>query len=131
MSEAAQADGVIPGYYAAIIIEQQPQRSYPGGALACTLGFTDRNMKGVEGVERAMTLALNPRRQMVRGTAGRRFLPEDEIPVSDALAGGSVYLTIDQRIQASLEEALIERVRDQQAEAGAGVVLDAKTGKRC
>ena len=131
VSEAAQADGVIPGYYAAIIIEQQPQRSYPEGQLAAKiLGFTDRNMKGVEGVERAMNSALNPRRQMVRGARDRRrrFLPEDEIPVSDALAGGSVYLTIDQRIQASLEEALIERVRDQQAEAGAGVVLDAKTG---
>ena len=58
-----------------------------------------------------MESGVEPRRQMVLEARDRRrrFLPEDEIPVSDALAGGSVYLTIDQRIQASLEEALIER----------------------
>ena len=131
VSSEARADGEIPGYYASVIVEQQPERSYPEGNLAAkVIGFTDRHLKGVEGIERAMNTALNPRRQMVRGARDRRrrFLPEDEIPVSDALAGGDVYLTIDQRIQASLEQALIDRVEEQQAEAGAGVVLDARTG---
>ena len=131
VSSAARTEGAVPGYYAAVIVEQQPERSYPEGNLAAKLlGFTDRHLKGVEGVERAMNTALNPRRQMVRGARDRRrrFLPEDEIPVSDALAGGDVYLTIDQRIQASLEEALLDRVQDQRAEAGAGVVLDARSG---
>ena len=131
VSSEARSEGAIPGYYAAVIVEQQPERSYPEGNLAAkVLGFTDRHLKGVEGVERAMNTALNPRRQMVRGARDRRrrFLPEDEIPVSDALAGGDVYLTIDQRIQASLEAALLDRVEQQAAEAGAGVVLDARTG---
>ena len=101
-----------------------------GTGLRKIFGFTDRNMKGVEGVERAMNSALNPRRQMVRGrvTAGVGSFPKmrSRSPMR-SLVGASTF-TIDQRIQASLEEALIERVRDQQAEAGAGVVLDAKTG---
>ena len=127
----ARSEGAVPGYFAAVVIEQQPERSYPEGILAAKIiGFTDGNLKGIEGIERAMNSALNPRRQLVRGARDRRrrFLPEDEIPVSDELAGGDVYLTIDQRIQASLEQALINQVEQQQAEAGAGVVLDAKTG---
>jgi cell division protein FtsI (penicillin-binding protein 3) len=129
--KAARLEGAVPGYFASVVIEQQPQRSYPEGVLAAKLlGFTDSNLKGVEGVERAMNSALNPRQQLIRGARDRRrrFLPADEIPVSSELAGGDVYLTIDQRVQAHLEAVLADQVEAQQAEGGAAVVLDARSG---
>ncbi len=131
LSPAQQEKGGVPGYFSAVVIEQQPERSYPEGALAAKIiGFTDRNLRGVEGVERTMNSALNPRRQLVRGARDRRrrFLPADEIPVSGELAGGDVFLTIDQRIQAHLESTLVDQVERQRAEGGAAVVLDARSG---
>ena len=99
-------------------------------------GYSYNDTIGKYGVERAMESVL-------RGTNGERTIVRDSkgIALSDTVtkevtAGSSVKLTINASDQATLQEILANHInwlrntadRGQECEAGAVVVLDAKTG---
>lgn len=91
-----------------LVLEREPERLYPHGALAAHLiGFTGIDGEGAMGIERAFEERLtDPRR-----------------------ADEPLVLSIDARVQQVLESELRHQKERQAAEAAAGVVMDAKTGE--
>lgn len=80
------------------------QRRYPQAQLAGALtGFAGTDGAGLEGVERAWDDVLR--------------------------VGGDVRLTIEPTAQRAAEAALTQAVRDEEAQWGAAVVLDTRTGR--
>ncbi|MGE0045134.1 MAG: peptidoglycan D,D-transpeptidase FtsI family protein [Hyphomonadaceae bacterium] len=93
---------------AGINFEESEQRVYPMGALAGhVLGYTDPDFNPLAGVERG----LNER--IVR--AGE--------------TGANIRLSIDARIQFAVEEELARSAQSLNAEGGAAIVLDGRTGE--
>ena len=85
---------------------REPKRVYPRGPLAAhILGFSDTDMHGVAGAERAF---------------------DEELSVDNAPPKA---LSIDMRAQYALTDVLREDVALYQAISAAGVVLDVKTGE--
>lgn len=126
-----------------VLIEMQPKRNYPGGAAVAHLvgyigeiserdledtvfaGYRPGRLVGRTGVEREHELELG-------GTPGVRYLEVDalgrivgDFPGHDevaAVAGDSVQLTVDLRLQRWIHRLLADTVR------GAVVALDPRTG---
>jgi cell division protein FtsI (penicillin-binding protein 3) len=92
----------------AVEFSRQPERLYPQTGLAAhVLGWTDFDGHGVAGMEKV----LEPR-------------------LSDsALRGTPVALSIDARVQATLETELLAAMQKFSAIGAAGVVMDIKTGE--
>ncbi len=89
-----------------LLFEVEPQRVYPQGSLAAhIIGFTDVDMNGLAGSERA----FNDR------------LSKDNAPPT--------MLSIDMRVQNAVAEELGAALKHFKAKTGAGVVLDIKTGE--
>lgn len=87
---------------------REPERLYPQTTLAAhVLGYTDLAGRGVTGMERV----LNPKLAGVGGKAP------------------PVALSIDARVQATLESELYGVMVDQQAVGAGGIVLDVNTGE--
>lgn len=92
----------------ALVLEREPERLYPQGELAAHLiGFTGIDGEGAAGIERAFDERLR-----------------DPGQVDEPLA-----LSIDARVQQVLESELLHQKTAQQAEAAAGVIMDAHTGE--
>jgi len=84
----------------------EPRRVYPREALAAhVLGFTDIDMNGVAGAERAFDLTLSD--------------PEIE----------AKHLSIDMRVQYALDDELRRGMEHFEAKAAAGVVMNIKNGE--
>ena len=84
----------------------EPRRVYPRGRLAShVVGYTDRDMAGLAGAERAFDSAL---------------LSGDGRPVA---------LSIDMSVQFHVDEVLRSTMADFEAEAAVGVVMDVRTGE--
>ena len=87
---------------------REPQRLYPQTTLAAhVLGYTDLAGHGVTGMERVLNGQLGDAR--TRGTP--------------------VALSIDSRVQATMESELYAAMIDQHAAGAGGIVLDAHTGE--
>jgi cell division protein FtsI (penicillin-binding protein 3) len=88
--------------------EEEERRVYPMGALAGhVLGYADRDMEGLAGVERGLDATIR--------RAGA--------------AGETVRLSIDTRIQFPVEQSLADAARAVRARGGAAIVLDGRTGE--
>lgn len=107
------------------------KRDYPQGELAAHLvGFTDIGHNGQEGLELAFQSTLAGKvgsRRVMRDGTGQIIGALDQ--VREPRDGRDLRLTIDTRIQARTFDALKEAVKTNRAQAGAAVVLDAKTGE--
>ncbi|MGE0180155.1 MAG: peptidoglycan D,D-transpeptidase FtsI family protein [Sphingomonas sp.] len=91
-----------------IIFNREPERLYPQTQLAGhVLGGTSRDGRGTGGMERVLEERLT--------AAGMRDRP--------------VALSIDSRVQATMEAELVSAVTAMSAEGGAGIVLDVATGE--
>ena len=89
-----------------LMFQKQPQRVYPRGALAAHIvGFSDVDMNGLAGAERAFDTLL-----------------------TDANAP-DVSLSLDVRVQNALENELKWGLEKFKADTNAGVVLNIKTGE--
>lgn len=107
------------------------RRRYPNGSLAAhVVGFVGIDEQGLEGLEKLYDKRL-------AGSEGEAFIladrrrrpiwsrPDQFVPAED---GQHLVLTLDAAIQAFAEEALAEAVETFEAESGAAVVMDPKTG---
>jgi len=93
-----------PGF----VFNREPERLYPQTAMAGhILGWTDFDGRGVAGMERVLERRLTAR----------------------ATRGDPVALSIDSRVQATMESELAAAVTAQSAEGGTGIVLDVATGE--
>lgn len=136
-----------------IIIEEEPYRSYPKGALAGPLlgyvgqisaeelkqlgneGYRGRDRIGKSGLERAYE-------RLLRGVDGETQVEVDSrsrrigtIGSVEPVAGASLELTVDARIQEVAEKAIEDQLRKLKAEgkytsasSGAAVAIDVRTG---
>jgi cell division protein FtsI (penicillin-binding protein 3) len=107
------------------------KRDYPQGEMVAHLvGFTDIGHVGQEGLELAFQSTLAGHvgsRRVIRDGTGQIIGALDQ--VREPRDGRDLRLTIDTRIQARTFDALKAAVKDTKAQAGAAVVLDAKTGE--
>ncbi|MBI1250823.1 MAG: penicillin-binding protein 2 [Alphaproteobacteria bacterium] len=93
---------------AGIGFEEEERRVYPNGALAGhVLGFADRDLNALAGVERGLDARIR--------AAGE--------------TGARVRLSLDVRVQHAVEQELARAGRATRAKGGAAVVLDARTGE--
>lgn len=111
-------------------VVQEPGRSYPLGALAGRLlGFANVDGVGVRGIEQAENDWLRGAVQRValeRDARGRLLADAGVDPRS--AAGGDVALTLDATLQADVERALEETLRETGARGGLALVMDPRSG---
>lgn len=116
---------------AGVYLQREYKRYYPAGDVTAHLvGFTDIDDKGQEGFELAMNSALsgkNGSRKVIKDRAGR--IVEDLEAVKVPQDGIDLTLSIDRRIQYLAHRELTKAVDKFRADAGAAIVLDAKTGE--
>ncbi|MEO6268996.1 MAG: penicillin-binding protein 2 [Lautropia sp.] len=107
------------------------KRNYPEGeSVAHLVGFTDIAHVGQEGLELSFQSTLAGHagsRRVIRDGTGRIIGGLDQI--REPRNGRDLQLTIDTRIQSKTFQALKESVTENRAQAGAAIVLDAKTGE--
>lgn len=125
---AAQVMGLgIPGVY----LQREYKRYYPAGEVTAHLvGFTGIDDQGQEGFELTMNETLSGKsgsRKVIKDRAGH--IIEDLEAVKVPQDGHDVTLSIDRRIQYLAYRELAKAVDKFKAQAGAAVVLDAKTGE--
>ncbi|MCA1710106.1 MAG: penicillin-binding protein 2 [Actinobacteria bacterium] len=111
---------------------QEPKRTHPGGDLAVSVtGFTDREGKGLMGVESGMDDVLrgkNGRTTAEVDTAGR-VIPTGATTSTPAVPGRDVQLTIDRDLQWYAQQVLAQKVAETEAVNGTAVVMDVQTGE--
>ena len=107
------------------------KRIYPLGQLASSVIGVRNNYEGVDGMERQLDFLL-------RGKEGRMFETKDAarrtILIQDqrytpADNGRDVWLTLDTVIQGITEEELLKAIKENAAESGTAIVMDARTGR--
>ncbi len=101
----------LPGLY----FLREPKRFYPLGAQTAHLvGTVDRDNKGLSGIERYVD---------------EMRLDEASIGQRPSARPQPVHLSIDLRVQNGVVQELQKAIRRYKAKAGAGLVLDIKTGE--
>src|SRR5690606_29920199 len=117
----------IPGIHQ----QDEMRRSYPdGGMMAHVLGFTNIEDKGIEGVELAFNSELSGRpgsRRVIKDRLGR--VVEDVQAVVPPVNGQDLILSIDAGLQFDTFTALKKALEEHKAKAGAGIVIDVRTGE--
>ena len=129
----APQDGQTQGYRIVVLrTEQTSTRSYPYGAFASSvLGFCNADGSGAYGLEKSYE-------EILSGTAGRSIAETDgsgdvlanaESDVYPAVDGGDLHLTIDENVQAIVEEYLAEAMENFSVHGrGSAIVMNVKTG---
>lgn len=110
---------------------RKEQQRYYLNLAAQVIGLTDRDNKGVSGLERKYheeLKGLDGIKVYQRSATGQRFLAASEQQI-DAKEGLGIRLTLDADVQAVMEDELQKAVREFDAEAATGVVMDVKTGE--
>ncbi len=107
----------------------EERRVYPQRKVAApVLGYAGVDNEGLAGIELRYDDVLSGddgRETIVRDPFGRLLDVVDEEPVED---GQDVYLTIDHRLQAQVEEVLRETRAEWGAKSATAIVLDPRTG---
>ena len=126
----AEAQKVLALGLPGVFSEPAYARYYPAGEVASqVVGFTGREGKGLEGVERALESRLTGtpgKRRVIRDRAGKVI--EDGLEFVPAAAGETLNLTIDLRIQYLAYRELKAAVAKNKAKGGVMVVVDAHSG---
>lgn len=115
-----------------LVIEGEPQRSYPRRELAAPLlGFVSTDGEGRDGLELALNSELEGHAEELRGLRDRagKLIFDRGTDDPRAFAGHNVYLTIDQALQFEAERQLVNAVRTFEAAHGSLVAIDPNTGE--
>lgn len=117
----------IPG----IFMQREYKRFYPAGDVTAHLvGFTGIDDNGQEGFELAQNSVLSGKagsRRVIKDRQGH--IVEDLEAVKVPQDGHDLVLSIDRRIQYLAFRELAKAVELHKANAGAAIILDAKTGE--
>lgn len=113
------------------INSRREQQRYYLNIASQIIGFTDRDNKGISGIERQLDSDLRGRDGTTifeRSATGQRYpAPDaDQVP---PLAGNDVHLTIDADIQGIVEDEILQAVMKFKAKAATGIVMDVRTGE--
>lgn len=114
-----------------VILEEKYQRRYNFGRLAAhTLGFVNRSIKGVTGLEKMYNEQLSGEDgvQQVRRNRSGRIYAYLGAPRKQPQQGHSLYTTIDAHIQAILQEELKAGINRTRSSYGSAIVMDPRTG---
>jgi cell division protein FtsI (penicillin-binding protein 3) len=107
-------------------------RIYPYGSLAShVLGFTDRNLDGVSGIESQFNKYLTGQdgiKFIENDVQGRlvTFNPENS---REPQSGNNIELTINKNYQLILEEELNKGLKKFKGESAVGIIMDPNTGE--
>ncbi len=109
---------------------EEPRRAYPSASYAATvIGFTNREGKGMEGVEGFMNDELSGEGypELCQVDAWRKTAAVlTSAPVGTR--GADVALTLDLQLQTIVEERLREGLKDRTFERACAVMVDPRTG---
>ncbi len=112
------------------------RRFYPNGTFAShIIGYAakgeDGSYKGAMGIERTMNKYLQGKNGKIEYLSDRSGfkLPDPDEMMKKPENGNDLYLTIDQKIQTFLEDAMSEAYEKYEPEKLMAVVADPKTGK--
>ena len=112
--------------------EQAASRTYPYGEfLASVLGFCNEDGSGAYGLEKYYdeTLAGTPGRSVAETDAYGEPLASGQADVHEAIDGSNLNLTIDENVQAVVEEYLTEAMSTFTVHGrGSAIVMNVKTG---
>lgn len=122
------SDFIVNGYFQV----EDYSRVYPYGSLAShVLGFTDRNLDGVSGIENQFNEYLTGKdgiKYIENDVQGRlvTFNPDNSI---EPESGDNIELTINKNYQLILEEELSKGLKKFKGESGVGIIMDPNTGE--
>ncbi len=109
------------------------KRIYPNGPLlGQVLGFTDIDLKGIEGIEYGFEkiLAGEPVTVKIRTDAkGRNLSGISHNPKRRPTKGNNIVLTVDSKIQHIVEAELEKGIKKMEAERGAALLMNPETGE--
>ncbi|MDE0158559.1 MAG: penicillin-binding transpeptidase domain-containing protein [Candidatus Dadabacteria bacterium] len=112
---------------------EEPKRIYPNGSLlGQTIGFTNIDLKGVEGLEYGFEKMLAGKPATVRiRTDGRGNSISDVLlnAKEQSTKGSDVLLTVDSNIQHMTETALEKGIKEMKADRGAALLMNPQTGE--
>ena len=112
--------------------EQASTRSYPYGEfLASVLGFCNSDGDGAYGLEKYYneTLAGTPGRSVAETDVNGNALASGQSDLHEAIDGNDLYLTIDENVQAIVEQYLTEAMNTFTVHGrGSAIVMNVKTG---
>lgn len=110
---------------------QEYKRFYPQSSmLAQTLGFTNIDQDGIEGVELMYDRQLSGMPGLEEHTLNLHKRVTREILVRKPITpGGDLYLTIDSTLQYYVEKALRKGLKNNAAKSASAILIHAKTGE--
>jgi len=115
-----------------LFYDQVQVRVYPNGAVAGNLlGFLGTDGTPLAGLERTMNECLagvDGSETFERGVDGIK-IPESTVTTQAAKNGSTVVLTIHSDLQYSAQQIITNYVKDERADWGSAVIVEAKTGK--
>ncbi len=115
----------LPGFF----FRAEEKRTYPQHAVAApVLGYAGVDNNGLSGLELGLDRQLTGTpgsETIVRDPFGRAIDIENILP---AIAGKSVFLTLDHTIQANAEQVLRATIAKWGAKSATAIVLDPRTG---
>jgi cell division protein FtsI (penicillin-binding protein 3) len=117
----------IPGLFE----HQEYKRFYPQSSmLAQTIGFTNIDQKGIEGIELLYNFKLSGSAGWEETTLNLHKRVTSEILVHKSVIPGSdIFLTIDSTLQYYVEKALLKAVKENAARSASAILIHAKTGE--
>ncbi|WP_236010201.1 peptidoglycan D,D-transpeptidase FtsI family protein [Pseudomonas paraversuta] len=117
----------IPGVYEC----QEYKRFYPQTSmLAQTLGFTNIDQQGIEGIELMYNQKLSGKPGLEERTLNLHKRVTREILVHKPVTPGeNLHLTIDSTLQYYVEKALLKGVKNNAARSASAILIHARTGE--
>ena len=115
-----------------VYVGPDSRRSYPNDDLAAqVLGFTNGDMKGVDGVEHSQDALLQGKDGLMVGEVdqGGRFIAGTIRRSVDPINGHDITLTIDKNLQSAADAELSAAVKAHHAARGVVVIMDPTNGE--
>lgn len=128
----ATAEQVAELGLAGIFLDEEQARTNPGGDhyARALLGRTDLDTVGISGLEAQYDdiLTGDPGDYVLERATNGSLIPSGQHEVTPAVAGNSLVLSIDQTLQFTTEQLLVQHVSETGAAGGVVVLLDNTTG---
>jgi len=129
-----QADLIMKEKLNGVGTQAEQKRVYPEGSLAAQiLGYVNREGKGQYGLEGALNSRLSGKAGLRTAVVDARGVPltvnsKDDV-ITPPKDGDNLVLSVDRNIQAYVEQALTEGLKNAKAAHGSALVLDPNTGR--